>query len=91
MFVFLASTFFWVFLDPNESFLEVKTGESATELIPPPEGGVQRGLSDHFCTNEKDAQIPCNGFFIVSSVKPFPVVLIAGKPTVLTVWLAKSL
>ena len=30
MFVFMASTFFWVFLDPNESFLEVKTGESAS-------------------------------------------------------------
>ena len=77
MFVFLASTFFWVFLDPNESFLEVKTGESATELIPPPEGGVHLGLSDHFCTNEKDAQIPCNGFFVVSSVKPFVAVLCA--------------
>ena len=91
MFVFLASTFFWVFLDPNESFLEVKTGESATELIPPPEGGVHLGLSDHFCTNEKDAQIPCNGFFLVSSVKPFPAVQCAGKPTVSTVWQAKSL
>ena len=85
MFVFLASTFFWVFLDPNESFLEVKTGESATELVPPPEGGAQRGLSDHFCTNEKDAQIPRNGFFLVSSVKPFPVVLSAGETFVLTV------
>ena len=53
VFVFPASSFFLVFLDPDVSFLDVKTGESATELIPPPEGGVQRGLSDHFCTKEK--------------------------------------
>ena len=71
--------------------LHVKTGESATELVPPPEGGAHLGLSDHFCTNEKDAQIPRNGFFLVSYVKPFPVVLCAGKSIVLTVWRAKSL
>ena len=38
--------------DPNES-LYVKTGVSAIELIPPLEGEVYLGLSDHFCTNEK--------------------------------------